>query len=344
MSAATAANSAPTVATAVRTTRRRWPAMGWVGAIVFGSLVLSCLLSLPYTVGSTMGSGGLPVRRYEAANLELNLLPPSWWAMVPGERERLDAAAESKAYVPGLALGTDRLGRDFLVRWLLGGSVSLAIGVSAAALSVLIGTLYGSIAGLAGPRTDAALMRIVDVLYGLPSVLLVVLIAVAAEGIVERAGADLPVAVRQGINVATLLAAIGGVSWLTTARIIRGQVLSLRRQPFLEACRAAGLPWRRMFFRHLLPNLFAPITVAATLAVPSAILSESFLSFLGIGVREPLPSWGNLAADGLPELNLVRSHWWLLVFPCLGIAGALLSLNFLGDAFRERFDPMRGRT
>jgi len=333
----------PVSAPAVRAVRRRLGAAGWIGLAVFGGLLLACFASLPYTLGTATGSSGIPVRRYEAANLDLNLLPPSWVGHAPGEETRLADARAAGAYVPGLALGTDRLGRDYLVRWSLGGAVSLAIGISAAALSVLVGTFYGSIAGLAGARLDAALMRIVDILYGLPSVLLVVLIAVAADGVLERAGTDLPVAARQAINVATLLVAIGGVSWLTTARIIRGQVLSLRRQPFLESCRAAGLPWTRTYVRHLLPNLFAPISVAATLAVPSAILSESFLSFLGIGVREPLPSWGNLAAEGLPELNLVRSHWWLLLFPCLGIAAALLSLNYLGDAFRERFDPMRGR-
>jgi ABC-type dipeptide/oligopeptide/nickel transport system permease subunit len=186
-------------------------------------------------------------------------------------------------------------------------------------------------------------MRIVDILFGLPSILLVVLLAVAVDGVVESRGADFPIAVRQAINVATLLVAIGGMSWLTMARVIRGQVMSIKAKPFMESCRAIGVSPARQFVRHLLPNLIGPIVVYAALAVPAAILSESFLSFLGIGVREPLPSWGNMAADGLGELNTVESRWWMLAAPCAAIALTLVSLNFLGDELRERFDPMRGR-
>jgi ABC-type dipeptide/oligopeptide/nickel transport system permease subunit len=148
---------------------------------------------------------------------------------------------------------------------------------------------------------------------------------------------------RTFLDVATLLVAIGGVSWLTMARVIRGQVLSLKNQPFVEAARSVGSPRRRIFLRHLLPNLIGPIVVYATLAVPQAILQESFLSFLGIGVKPPLPSWGNLAADGLTELNLTRSHWWLLFFPCLLLGLTLLAMNFVGEGLREAFDPKRGR-
>jgi ABC-type dipeptide/oligopeptide/nickel transport system permease subunit len=148
---------------------------------------------------------------------------------------------------------------------------------------------------------------------------------------------------RTFLDVATLLIAIGGVSWLTMARVIRGQVLSLKNQPFVEAARSVGSPKRRIFLRHLLPNLIGPIVVYATLAVPQAILQESFLSFLGIGVKPPLPSWGNLAADGLTELNLTRSHWWLLFFPCLLLGLTLLAMNFVGEGLREAFDPKRRR-
>lgn len=148
---------------------------------------------------------------------------------------------------------------------------------------------------------------------------------------------------RTFLDVTTLLIAIGGVSWLTMARVIRGQVLSLKNQPFVEAARAVGSPKRRIFLRHLLPNLIGPIVVYATLAVPQAILQESFLSFLGIGVKPPLPSWGNLAAAGLSELNLTRSHWWLLFFPCLLLGLTLLAMNFVGEGLREAFDPKRGR-
>lgn len=145
------------------------------------------------------------------------------------------------------------------------------------------------------------------------------------------------------LEVIILLVAIGGVSWLTMARVIRGQVLSLKEQPFMEAARAMGVPGSRQFVRHLLPNLVGPIIVYATLTVPQAILQESFLSFLGIGVKPPLPSWGNLAAEGLKELNPIRVRWWLIFFPCLMLAVTLLALNFVGEALREAFDPKRSR-
>ncbi len=145
-------------------------------------------------------------------------------------------------------------------------------------------------------------------------------------------------------DVLVLLVAIGGVSWLTMARVIRGQVLSLKAQPFMEAARATGVPVVRQFVRHLLPNLLGPIIVYATLTVPQAILQESFLSFLGIGVQPPLPSWGNLAAAGLGELNTASSRWWLLAFPCALLGLTLLALNFVGEGLREAFDPKRSRS
>lgn len=154
---------------------------------------------------------------------------------------------------------------------------------------------------------------------------------------------DLSVGQRTTLDVLTLLIAIGGVSWLTMARVIRGQVLSLKNQPFVEAARAVGSSPVRIFARHLLPNLIGPIIVYATLTVPQAILQESFLSFLGIGVKPPLPSWGNLAAEGLGEINTYRSHWWLLFFPCLLLGITLLSMNFVGEGLREAFDPKRSR-
>ncbi len=305
-------------------------------------VLLACVATLPWSMGSVK-SGETRLARYEASTLSLNLLPPAWQSLSDAEAARIEAARAAGHYVPGRVLGTDRLGRDVFAHLLAGGSVSLLVGLSAAAIAVLVGTLYGSVAGAAGGRIDAMLMRFVDILFGLPSILLVVLLAVAVDGVIERRGADLSATARQAINIATLLVAIGGVSWLTMARVIRGQVLSLRAKPFMEACRAIGVGAPRQFTAHLLPNLVGPIAVYAALAVPAAILSESFLSFLGIGVREPLPSWGNMAADGLGELNTVDSRWWLLVAPCLSIALTLVSLNFLGDELRERFDPMRGR-
>ncbi len=167
--------------------------------------------------------------------------------------------------------------------------------------------------------------------------------AVETRALARFGSGELSQATVQVIGIGTLLVAIGGVSWLTMARVVRGQVLSLKHQPFMEAARAIGVSPVRQFARHLLPNLVGPITVYATLTVPQAILQESFLSFLGIGVRPPLPSWGNLAADGLLELNPYRSNWWLLLFPCLLLGATLLSLNFVGEGLREALDPKRAR-
>jgi ABC-type dipeptide/oligopeptide/nickel transport system permease subunit len=323
--------------------RARW--IGPAGGMLLVVMLLACVLTLPYTT-ARVAAPGLPdsdtavtragVPRFEATNLDATLLPPSWAAHRPDELERLSAAVAAAGREVSPILGTDRLGRDVLVRCLAGGGISLGIGLSAAAIAVVIGTLYGTIAAAAGGRIDALLMRLVDILYGLPSILLVVLIAIAVDGLIERRGDQLGPGARQFINIASLLVAIGSIGWLTMARVIRGQVLSLKAQPMMEACRAIGVgPWRQ-FRRHLLPNLAGPIIVYATLTVPAAILSESFLSFLGIGVREPLPSWGNLAADGLSELNTVRMRWWLLLWPCLFIALTLVSLNFLGEWMKER--------
>ncbi len=316
---------------------------GWFGLILLALIGGTCVLGAPWAF-STVDADGNQRSRYEAQNLDLALLPPSWWGTSPSVLARIDELRRSGAYVPGRLMGTDRMGRDFFARCLAGGGISLAIGLSSALIAVLIGTLYGALAGWKGGRVDAALMRLIDILFGLPYILLVVLLAVAVEGLMARGGLEPGSGLRHFLNVLTLLVAIGGVSWLAMARVIRGQVLSLREQPFMEAARAGGVPARRQFLRHLLPNLMGPIIVYATLAVPAAILSESFLSFLGIGVQDPLPSWGNLASGGLSELNTVESRWWLLLWPCVLIGATLLALNFVGDHLKERFDPVRVRT
>ena len=292
--------------------------------------------------GGSVGSSPTYERRYEAGDLDLNDLPP--WPATLSEtvRDRIVEINASGGHVPDRVLGTDPFGRSLLVRLLLGGAVSLGIGLASALLAVCIGTLVGGISGFVGGRLDAVAMRFVDILYGLPYILLVVLVSVAADGVISRLGLDPSSAARQVVNVSTLLFAIGGVGWLTTARVVRGQVLSLREQPFMEACRAQGMGSRRQFTRHLLPNLVGPIVVYGTLAIPGAILSESFLSFLGIGVQAPLPSWGNLASDGLGELNAPGSRWWLLFWPCMAIAMTLVSLNLVGDRLKARFDPADG--
>lgn len=325
-----------------RKSRRSGRAISFWGGAILILMLLACLGSLPYTLGKKNG-----VPRYALTNAELAMLPPFWAPHTQAETAQRHALQPP----PRSIFGTDRLGRSVFVRVLAGGGISLTVGLAAAAISVLIGTLYGTIAGASGGRIDALMMRMVDILYGLPYILLVVLLAVAVDGLVSNVSAAeggskssfirTLLTNRPLINVLTLLVAIGSVSWLTMARVIRGQVLSLKQQPFMEACRAIGVPVRRQFFKHLLPNLLGPIVVYATLTVPAAILSESFLSFLGIGIQEPLPSWGNLAAAGLSELNTVRARWWLLLWPCLFIALTLLSLNFVGEGLRERFDPKR---
>lgn len=287
------------------------------GAAILAVVVLACLVGGGWAIWSTDAAG---VPRYEAQDLSATLLGPM----------QRDASGVLHP------LGTDRLGRDLLARCCIGGCISLLVGLCAAAVSVGVGTMWGAVSAEAGGRIDGVMMRIVDVLYGLPTILLVVLIAVAADGAMERSGIRPGPFARQALDLAILVAAIGGLSWLTVARVIRGQVLSLKARPFMESCTAIGMGRARRFWLHLVPNLSGPIVVYAALAVPTAILSESFLSFLGLGVREPLPSWGNLAAAGLPELNPVVSRWWLLVFPCLLIALTLLALNLVGDWVRDR--------
>ncbi|MFQ5423389.1 MAG: ABC transporter permease [Phycisphaerae bacterium] len=232
-------------------------------------------------------------------------------------------------------LGTDLLGRSMAARCLFGGVISLAVGLAAASISVLLGVAWGAVAGWSGGRTDAVMMRIVDVLYGLPYILLVILLKLGLDGLLRhRLGLR-----AETTNVVILLLAIGGVSWLTMARVIRGQVLALKVQPFIEAAQALGLPTGRILIVHILPNIVGPILVYATLTVPQAILQESFLSFLGIGIQPPMPSWGNLAAEGVTAINNVASFWWQLLFPCALLTTTLLCLNFIGDGLRDAFDP-----
>ena len=241
-----------------------------------------------------------------------------------------------KAWPPKAWFGFDGLGRSIFARCLLGGTFSLFVGMAAATISVVLGVSVGLIAGYRGGWVDAALMRSVDVLYGLPYILLVILFKIAFEDPLTRLFDN-----RQAANLVVLFSAIGLVSWLTMARVVRGQVLSLRAQPFIEACRAMGIPRWRIFARHILPNLVGPITVYATLTVPSAILQESFLSFLGVGVNAPLPTWGSLASDAVNNLSPVKIYWWMLLFPCILLVVTLLSLNFMGDGLRDIFDPKR---
>jgi ABC-type dipeptide/oligopeptide/nickel transport system permease subunit len=220
-----------------------------------------------------------------------------------------------------------------------GGAISLAVGFMAALISVIIGVSWGATAGYFGGRIDSAMMRFVDVMYGLPYILLVILLKVAFEQpLAELIGSKQQPALETA-SVVILFLAIGAVSWLTMARVVRGQVLSLKQNDYIAAAVAAGASHWRILRVHLLPNLLGPIIVYATLIIPQAILQESFLSFLGIGVQPPMASWGSLAKDGVDAMNPVVSRWWVVLFPCLMLAMTLLSLNLIGDGLRDAFDP-----
>ena len=238
---------------------------------------------------------------YEEQNLDLGAVPPS--------------AAHW--------LGTDTLGRDLLARTLYGGRISIMVGLVATFVALAIGVTYGAIAGFLGGKTDAVMMRIVDILYALPFAIFVILLMVFF-----------------GRNIFLLFFAIGAVEWLTMARIVRGQVMSIKRMEFIEAARALGLGRRRIIFRHVIPNVLGPVIVYTTLTIPAVMLLEAFLSFLGLGVQAPMSSWGVLIKDGSEKME---EFWWLLVFPGALFSMTLFSLNFLGDGLRDALDVRASR-
>ncbi len=215
--------------------------------------------------------------------------------------------------------GTDTLGRDVLTRILYGGRISLLVGFCATAVSLTIGVLYGAVSGFAGGRVDAAMMRIVDILYTLPFTIVVIILTVYL-----------------GKSIILLFLAIGAIEWLTMARIVRGQVVSLRNKEFVEAAYVMGLSRRRIILRHLIPNALGPIIVYTTLTIPQVMLLEALVSFLGLGVQPPMSSWGVLIQDGA---KVMEEFPWLLIFPSVFLSLTLFSLNFLGDGLRDALDP-----
>ena len=221
-------------------------------------------------------------------------------------------------------MGTDSAGRDVLARVLLGGRISLMVGVISTFVSLLIGVTWGATAGYLGGKADDLMMRIVDVLYAIPYMMIVIVLLAFFGG-------------RSPLQqIFLLFAALGAVSWLTMARIVRGQVISLKNQEFVLAARATGVSTPKIIFRHLVPNALGPVIVYATLTIPSVMLQEAFLSFLGLGVQAPYASWGSLAQEGIQNIAIFP---WQLIFPGVTMALTLFSLNFLGDGLRDALDP-----
>ena len=234
---------------------------------------------------------------YSYQNLELGAQPPS----------------------SEFLLGTDTLGRDLFSRILYGARVSLLVGFVATSVALVIGVSWGIVAGYFGGRIDSVMMRIVDVLYGLPFIIFIILLMVIF-----------------GRNIWLLFGAIGAVEWLTMARIVRGQVLTIKTQEYVLAAQAMGVSNIQMFRKHIYPNILGPIAVYATLTIPQVMLLEAFLSFLGLGVQAPMSSWGLLIRDGAVSME---EYWWLLIFPSLAFSLTLFSLNFIGDGLRDALDP-----
>jgi len=237
-------------------------------------------------------------------------------------------------------LGTDTLGRDLFARILYGGRISLMVGLIASFVAFAIGVTYGAVAGFLGGKTDRVMMRLVDIMYALPFTIFVILLMVLMKEPSEKLDAWLRNTIHleglQGVgNMVLLFAAIGAVEWLTMARIVRGQVLSIKRMEFIEAAHSLGYGRRRIIFRHIIPNVLGPVIVYSTLTVPAVMLLEAFLSFLGLGVQPPMSSLGSLIKDGSEKME---EFWWLLVFPSAALSLTLFSLNFLGDGLRDALD------
>ncbi|AKT40043.1 ABC transporter permease [Chondromyces crocatus] len=286
-----------------------------VSGVILIALLLACVL-VPE----------LSAYRYDVADLKLGATPPSWehW------------------------MGTDYFGRDLMARVFFGGRVSFTVGVIATLVSFSIGVSWGGIAGYFGGKVDAVMMRIVDALYTFPFLVLVILLMVffandrsalytlfqlLLSPFVEdpKDPSYFPI-----FQIAVVFAALGAVSWLTMARIVRGQVITLRGQPFVEAARSIGVGHRAIIFGHLIPNALGPIIVYTTLTIPEVMMTEAFLSFLGLGTQEPLSSWGLLASSGADTMDL---YPWLILFPGGMLAICLLCFNFLGDGLRDALDP-----
>ena len=265
---------------------------------------------------------------------------PRWFNYDPQSTSTMQFKEPSGAH----PFGTDINGRDVLSRVVQGARISLIVGACGAFISFLVGTSYGMVSGYFGGRVDEIMMRVLDILYGIPRLLLIIIAVFAFDQPLRNW-----LAARNWINlvgysrIILLIITLGLNEWLSLARIVRGQVLSLKQQQFVLAARALGQSHTLIIVRHLLPNLLGIVTVYLTLAIPAVILDESFLSFLGLGIQAPQASWGTLLNEGANVINPVHSYWWLLLFPALAMSLTLVALNFLGDGLRDALDPRQRR-
>jgi oligopeptide transport system permease protein len=239
-------------------------------------------------------------------------------------------------------MGTDEAGRDMFARVLQGGQISLTVGIISTFVSLIVGVSYGAIAGYLGGKIDNLMMRIVDIIYAIPYILIVIVLLSVFGGPntpqwIKSLAETYSGGGNSGLSqIFLLFFALGLVSWLTMARVVRGQILSLKNQEFVMAARATGVSTPAIIFRHLVPNALGPVIIYATLTVPSVMLTEAFLSFLGMGVQAPYASWGSLASEGIKNIAI---YPWQLIFPGVTMALTLFSLNFLGDGLRDALDP-----
>jgi oligopeptide transport system permease protein len=261
------------------------------------------------------------------------ILGPMLWKMSPHVQ---DLAYGAQPPSPSHPFGTDDSGRDLFARAMQGGRISLALGVMATFVSLFIGVFYGAISAYAGGRTDAVMMRVVDILYALPFTLFVILLMTVMPRHTWVDTSAIMKAVGLSTDIFIMFVAIGAVEWLTMARIVRAQVLSVKKREYVEAVRCLGYGPFYIICRHIVPNVLGPVVVYATLTIPAVIMLESFISFLGLGVKAPNASWGILIRDGAANMTTCP---WTLVIPALLFSATLLSFNFLGDGLRDALDP-----